>query len=120
VYGKISEEDAARMRAESRHLPRNPLEPAPVPARRYERTPLTPEAILAHRDYVTWREASILRLLHQGPSNHQLALALGVSEGTVKVNLSRLYQRLGLRSRVQAALWARDHAELLAEAVKEQ
>ncbi|MFC7760280.1 response regulator transcription factor [Catellatospora bangladeshensis] len=55
------------------------------------------------------RETDILRLVAQGMTNREIGRRLHLSEGTVKNHLSRLLERLGLRDRTQAAVYARDH-----------
>ena len=55
------------------------------------------------------REAQMLDLIVQGMTNQQIADALGVSIQTVKNSLSRLFFRLGVVNRLQAAAWWRDH-----------
>jgi len=57
---------------------------------------------------LTPREVEVLRLLAQGKSNRELARDLGISEGTVKLHVHHLLRKLGVRSRTQAALRARD------------
>lgn len=54
------------------------------------------------------RELEVLRLIAQGASNREIALALVISEGTVKAHISNILSRLGLRDRTQAALLARE------------
>ncbi|WP_432563426.1 response regulator [Kineococcus sp. SYSU DK003] len=63
---------------------------------------------------LTAREVDVLRCLGQGLSNTALAGALSISPLTAKTHVSRLLTKLGLTSRVQAALLARD-AGLLQE-----
>ncbi|GIQ71361.1 LuxR family transcriptional regulator [Xylanibacillus composti] len=53
-------------------------------------------------------EHSMLRLLNQGATNKQIAQELALSAGTVRVYLSRMYGKLGVSSRTQALLVARD------------
>ena len=51
----------------------------------------------------------MLRLLATGATNREIAEKLVVSEGTVKNHVSNILSRLGLRDRVQAALYAHEH-----------
>ncbi|WKZ36014.1 MAG: response regulator transcription factor [Anaerolineales bacterium] len=51
---------------------------------------------------LTAREKEVLQLMAQGLANKQIALALGISEHTVKFHLSALYAKLGISSRTEA------------------
>jgi DNA-binding NarL/FixJ family response regulator len=53
------------------------------------------------------REVEILELVARGSSNAQIARALWVSDQTVKFHLSRIYKKLGVSSRTEAAWVAR-------------
>ncbi|MBM7567834.1 LuxR C-terminal-related transcriptional regulator [Paenibacillus sacheonensis] len=53
---------------------------------------------------LTARECNLLRLLRQGATNKQIAAGLALSEGTVRIYLSRLYDKLGVSSRTQALM----------------
>jgi two-component system nitrate/nitrite response regulator NarL len=57
-------------------------------------------------DVLTQRERQILRELAAGMSNKLIARKLDIAEGTVKVHVKHLLKKLGLRSRVEAAVWA--------------
>ena len=55
---------------------------------------------------VTQRERQILRLIVAGQSNKQIGRELGISEKTVKSHCGRLFQRINVSDRTQAAVWA--------------
>jgi DNA-binding NarL/FixJ family response regulator len=54
------------------------------------------------------REVEVLRLIAKGASNREIAEHLVISEGTVKNHISNILNRLGLRDRTQAAIYARE------------
>ena len=55
---------------------------------------------------LTTRELDVLRLVGDGQANKEIAVALGLSERTVRTHVSNILGKLGLSSRTQAALWA--------------
>lgn len=57
-------------------------------------------------DVLTARELDILLLLAQGMSNDEIADDLVLEVSTVKSHLARMMPKLGVRSRLQAAVWA--------------
>lgn len=59
-------------------------------------------------DQLTEREYEMLTLLATGESNVRIARHLGLSEKTVRNQLSKVFSKLGVADRVQAALLARD------------
>ena len=56
-------------------------------------------------DSLTGREVEILHCIAKGMSNKVIARELDISDGTVKVHVKHLLKKLGLRSRVEAAVW---------------
>ncbi|WP_233500788.1 LuxR C-terminal-related transcriptional regulator [Paenibacillus antibioticophila] len=48
------------------------------------------------------KELLLLEQLRLGATNKQMAAALGLTEGTIRVYLSRLYEKLGVSTRTQA------------------
>jgi len=71
--------------------PRAPQRGEPVPLER-----LTP------------REREVLACIGEGLSNQQIARRLRITETTAKTHVSRILTKLGVRSRVQAAIAARE------------
>jgi DNA-binding NarL/FixJ family response regulator len=57
---------------------------------------------------MTNREREVLSLLAAGLSNKVIARRLEIAEGTVKAHLTSIYRQIGVDSRSQAALWARE------------
>jgi DNA-binding NarL/FixJ family response regulator len=80
-------------------------------------SPLAPRAaraVLASRNgrspagQITPREGEVLDLVGEGLANKQIARRLGISEKTVKAHLTSVFQRIGVLSRTEAAIWWRD------------
>lgn len=57
---------------------------------------------------LTAREREVLALLGGGLPNKLIARRLEISEKTVKTHLTSVYRRIGVDSRTEAALWARE------------
>lgn len=58
---------------------------------------------------MTEREISLLQLVANGMSNKEIATELGLAESTVKNRLSILFQKLDVKDRTQAAIYAMTH-----------
>ena len=57
---------------------------------------------------LTPRERSIVELAAENVRNQEIAARLGISEGTVKVHLHNIYDKLGLSNRTELVLLIRD------------
>ena len=64
------------------------------------------QILLTKRVSLTKREGQLISLISQGRKNKEVAHALGITEGTVKVYLSRLFTKLGVKDRFELALYA--------------
>ena len=66
------------------------------------------ESVLSQeRVALTQRQGQILSLVAQGLKNKEIAFSLGITEGTVKVYLYKLFQKLGMNGRLDMALYGR-------------
>jgi len=54
---------------------------------------------------LTSREHEILKAIARGLSNKLIARELDIADGTVKIHVKHILKKLGLRSRVEAAVW---------------
>lgn len=71
-----------------------------------EPNPYAPDNPPPACEVLTPREIEILRLVAAGLGNQQIAWRLGLAVTTVRTHLSRLYEKLRLKSRVELALFA--------------
>ncbi|MBD7996723.1 response regulator transcription factor [Arthrobacter sp. Sa2CUA1] len=67
-------------------------------------------AVAPYSVELTGRESEVLDCLGEGLSNVRIASRLGISETTVKTHVSHVLAKLGVESRLQAALAARTRA----------
>jgi two-component system, NarL family, nitrate/nitrite response regulator NarL len=64
------------------------------------------------KSLLTHRELEIVRMVVQGLGNREIGEALFISEGTVKSHLRSIFEKLGVKSRMQLAAMAREDAAL--------
>jgi DNA-binding NarL/FixJ family response regulator len=111
AYGLMLKDAAADtllacMRAVSmgnRWLPAEIVEPAT--ARELKR-----RGAIEHSNHpLTPREREIVRLVAEGHSNKEIGLQIGVTEGTVKMHLHNIYQKLGINNRTALAALVLSH-----------
>ncbi|MBC1239967.1 LuxR family transcriptional regulator [Nostoc linckia z18] len=80
-----------------------------------EATPIQSPPIPSGLTELTPREKEVLRLIATGASNREIAQELYISEGTVKNHVTNILNRLNLRDRTQAAIWANSYLSYLNE-----
>lgn len=59
---------------------------------------------------LTPREREIIRMVAQGLRNREIGQRLFISEGTVKIHLHNVYDKLGLDGRLELLLYAQENA----------
>ncbi len=74
----------------------------------FERTLLN-ELLTVREVRLSPRERQLLQLVSQGLSNKQVAAALSIAEGTVKVYFSKLFRKLNVNDRFELALYGLRH-----------
>lgn len=70
--------------------------------------PAAPDPSTALLASLTPREREILEVIAQGWDNARIAHTLHLAEQTVRNYTSRLYEKLGVTSRAEAIVWAKD------------
>jgi NarL family two-component system response regulator LiaR len=78
----------------------------PTIARKLIRELNQPSDLPPTEEPLTEREVEVLKLVAQGLSNRDIAEALIISEGTVRLHVSSILGKLHLANRTQAALYA--------------
>ena len=59
---------------------------------------------------LTKREVEIVRMVATGLRNRQIGDQLAISEGTVKMHLHSIYEKLGVSGRMELSIYARENA----------
>lgn len=65
--------------------------------------------MLQRRVRLTKREGQLVSLVAQGCKNKAIGARLGITEGTVKVYLYKLFKKLGVNDRLEMALYGREN-----------
>ena len=68
--------------------------------------------IAARWSQLTEREREVLKWMAQGLSNKEIAQTLGLTPRTVEFHAGNILQKLGVVSRLEAVLWAKEHGFL--------
>ncbi|MCX6048355.1 MAG: response regulator transcription factor [Chloroflexi bacterium] len=89
TQGAVAFSRAVMARMVAAQLTNPPTEP---------KEPVTPPGL-------TQREQDVLRLLALGLSNKAIARELCLTEGTIEQHLKRIYRKLNVNTRVEAATW---------------
>lgn len=58
---------------------------------------------------LTTRELEIIQLVLAGYTNKAIAAEIYISEKTVEFHLDHIYDKIGVRTRVLAGVWAMQH-----------
>jgi DNA-binding NarL/FixJ family response regulator len=65
------------------------------------------ETVLGRK--LTKREKEVLHLIAEGGTNSIIAQALHTAERTVEFHVSNILRKLGVKSRTEAVVWAKEH-----------
>ena len=74
----------------------------------------TDRPVRAGRSPLTARELQVMELVERGMKNKDIALALGIRTGTVKIHLKHIFEKTGIRGRYGLALSGLKEKGLLA------
>jgi len=64
------------------------------------------ETMVSPKVKLTGQECKVLHSLASGKTNDCIATELGISERTVRFHLRNIYDKIGVRSRTEAVVWA--------------
>jgi DNA-binding NarL/FixJ family response regulator len=83
---------------------------AVISGRRWVPRSVTEAVLTTRRCNLSRREGQIIKLVGQGLRNKEIAFALNITEGTVKVYLSKLFSKVGVSDRYELALLGLRHS----------
>jgi DNA-binding NarL/FixJ family response regulator len=78
-------------------------------ARAFERVERREEAARTASRILTPRESEIVQMVAQGLRNRAIGERLSISEGTVKIHLHNIYEKVKVNGRLELVLWAQEH-----------
>ena len=81
------------------------------------RAPQQERAVRAGHSPLTAREIQVMDLVERGMKNKEIAAALGIQTGTVKIHLKHIFEKTGIRGRYGLALSGLKEKGLLAVAI---
>ena len=86
----------------------------PVIARKVIQELHHPSVLAPAEESLSEREIEVLKCVARGMSNHEIARTLRIKEGTVRIHVGHILDKLKLTNRTQAALYAlrKGHAQL--------
>jgi DNA-binding NarL/FixJ family response regulator len=64
---------------------------------------------MSPREQLTYREIKVTTLVWQGRTNPEIAVVLGTSEQVIKNQLRSVFDKLGVWSRLELALYVASH-----------
>ena len=82
----------------------------PILAAGLQAESLCDQLLTSKRVILTPRERQAMSFIAHCLKNKEIAYAMGLSEGTVKVYLSRLFDKVGVHDRFELALFALKHS----------
>jgi predicted ATPase/DNA-binding CsgD family transcriptional regulator len=115
VRARLGEEAFATAWAEGRNMTPEQVLAALEPTMATSSTPTGPSSIppgktlATYPDGLTAHEVEVLRLVARGLTNEQVARQLGMSSRSVKTNLTSIYGKIQVSSRIAATRYAIEH-----------
>ena len=87
-------------------------------SKKIRQLPLTKRGMPVDQNLLlTERERQIILVLSEGITNKEIGRRLGLTEGTVKVHLHRIYQKLAIHNRTALAVLAKGDLDSMKEGV---